>query len=324
MDGESHFFTLTRSADANTIKCYVDGVLAGSGTHTETSAPSTDTTCSFAWGWNFTGWVGGLTVLHEELSDVDISELYDAGRDVFSRESTDGRISKLLQYLGTPASLKSLDAGASTMPSEDLHLRTVSDALDEATAAELGTLFVDGSGSWRFHSRARRKATNPTLSIGEGSVLPLSDLTLTNPDNSAATVIVVNVEGQQSASAIDLVQVAELGEITGGPSGALKVTSTSLAKSYAQHLLAQQSTGDQLRVDEVVLKPTFDAGNMFAPLLDVEIGDRISVAVDPISSSPTADIAFDGFVESLSVTTNETDWTVSLRLSPEALSIVTF
>ena len=326
LDGDWHYLTLVRdgAGTAWTVQAFLDGVALGAAVTGPVETPSaTDPSETDTAGWQFVGWMGELSVLSEALSDTAIFETYQAWLDVFPVESTSDRIATVLGYLDLDASLFNLDAGATSMPSQDLHGVKVVDAIESAAVAELGMFFIDGAGRATFHNRERRTTGLPALAIGQGTAIPVFDVTYRTAEDVLFNVVVADIaSGTDSAAAVDAGRRARDGERL--LSVDLDVTSTVYAQSYVDHLLATRKDGS-LRVDSVTMKPLRDAANMFGPLLAAELGDRVTVNHNPVDDGgATADIVTTGFIERIEWASDGSDYVCTWRISPEALSLTTF
>ena len=68
-------------------------------------------------------------------------------------QSTGTRINKILDQVGFPANMRTIDTGNSLCQADPATLRTSLDALKNVEFSEQGAFYVDGSGTARFRSR---------------------------------------------------------------------------------------------------------------------------------------------------------------------------
>jgi len=284
MDGNWHFISLVRSGSGTswTVQAFLDGQpLADAVTGPVETPGGVDPAQVIAYGWNFLGWTGQISVFSEALSDVAITEIYDSYLDIFPQQATSDRIETILSsYLSLDPALINLDTGLSVMPTRNLHRKSVAEALDKAAEAELGLFFIDGKGRATLHNRTRRNLSVPILEVGQGTAVPISDVGYRSAEDMIVnTVVVDRAEGTDSASAVDRTCVAQDGEKR--LDVALDVTQQDLSQSYADHLLATRKTA-ALRIDRVTYKPD---PSTYGTLLAAKLSDRLRVKHDPIDDN---------------------------------------
>ena len=68
-------------------------------------------------------------------------------------QSTGTRIGKILDQIGFPANMRTIDTGNSLCQADPASLRTSLDALKNVEFSEQGAFYIDGSGTARFRSR---------------------------------------------------------------------------------------------------------------------------------------------------------------------------
>ena len=320
-DGSWHHLAVVRTGSGTTwtVEAFLDGDSLGAAVTGPVETPWAGPTTFEGFGTDLIGNMAQISYLLEALSDVAVSEIYDAFLDIFPAQPSDERISDAWGYLGLPAAWENLGAGATTMAGETLAGQSVLSAINAAALSEYGLVFVDGSGVLRLHPRTQRTASLAVTDIGEGTAMPIVDLTMTATNDLMTNAVVVTYAEGLSVAAVDLTALARDGERV----ESVTINSgRAMAQGYADHLLAQRKdTTSRVEAVDLVASPT--AANIFS-CLSAELSDRINVNYDPRDDGgASADIDFDGFIESINWHI-DSEWHVTWRISPQALSITGF
>ncbi|MCP4961130.1 MAG: hypothetical protein GY925_17930 [Actinomycetia bacterium] len=148
--------------------------------------------------------------------------------------------------------------------------------------------------------------------------MPIVDIRYSDGVDTRRNSVVVTYDGG-TVSAVDTTAVARDGEIR--ETVTLPVASESYAQAWADHVVntrANQTT----RVDTVTISAGRDPDNIVRTVLELEIGDRVTVYHTPVDDTGTPDvIEFTGFVERMSWDLGGDRWWLTLTLSPEAFSL---
>jgi hypothetical protein len=163
-DGAAHHLVVTRSTGATgTFRFYVDGVLVGS----TTSAAILNSSMQMMIGTNritFSGtintFIDELAIYPVALSAAQILNHYKLGTAPWAGDTTGQRVSRLLDIIGWPAALRSIDTGLTVLPglASDAFANGPIDTLQHfqsVVEAEGGRLFTGRDGSLVFHERHR-------------------------------------------------------------------------------------------------------------------------------------------------------------------------
>jgi hypothetical protein len=165
-DGLTHFAAVT--SDGATATLWIDGVsVATAGI----SAAGVIRDCVGGSDLGLSPFTG--TVSHvaswPSLTGADVAAIYRAGAGL--AESGTSRITRLAGYAGVPVG--SLDTSLTNVPGQSTTGKSAFEAIQEVADAELGLVFVDGSGSLTFHNRNRVAAkTVPDLTLDRQWVTP--------------------------------------------------------------------------------------------------------------------------------------------------------
>jgi hypothetical protein len=176
-DGATHWLEMTFSAGTWTL--YIDGVSIGTRADSAFPAGRYDLGST---GSSGTGGFGGVLahfVLFSAAPSVSrVSAHSDAVRTGFVGEAGTARITRLAGYANLPVG--TLDASLTNVAFTDITGKSVWEALQQVTDAEMGLSFFDGSGDLTFHNRNRAASkTSPDLTLDKqyltADVQPVTD-----------------------------------------------------------------------------------------------------------------------------------------------------
>lgn len=156
------------------VSLYLDGVLAdstfgtGSGVPVPTSIAEVGVGANYTGSWStmFAGTLAHATVYGHALTAEQALAHYTAGATGFAGETTDERIERIARYAGLvdPAQL-ALDVAASQVAAQTFDGGKPLDLMQEATAAEDGTLFMAGVDELTLHARTRRLISTSAFAL---------------------------------------------------------------------------------------------------------------------------------------------------------------
>lgn len=234
------------------------------------------------------------------------------------QELTGRRVGALLNLVGWPANMRSVDVGLTTMPASVQSVSAWS-ALLEAQDSEMGELYVGPDGTARFRSRdsivsaTRSRVSQATFGDGVGEqFFATPSVSFTDQQILNAINVVFNAAGDayliSDATSMSLYDVHddELQIRTADPVTAVNI-GTFLVNLFSQ---------PQARVQSITVKPFRDPTNLFPQVLGRQLGDRISVKFQPPGGG--ARIVHDCFIRgiqhSFSALANARDWTTTFVL----------
>jgi hypothetical protein len=234
-------------------------------------------------------------------------------------EGSGARVNAILDAIGWPAGMRSIDTGQSTMQARVYETANAKAELQLVARSEQGVLFVSPTGVITFHERHRRwkppyNASLVTFSNQPtGAELPLSDATLNYTKDRIRNYVTVNQDAGVSVLRTDT------SSITNYRRRALNLDTILNdvvdVESAADYLL-QKGKDPIARVEAIVLEPQQDV-NLWAQALGRELGDRVTTIIRP-PGSPTTTITNVGVIERIehSWDTGSRRWTTTFRLSP--------
>lgn len=161
--------TLSVSGAGATLTLYVDGTLAA--TNTSGVAAAFAPTRLRVGNTNLVGSLSHVAVFHSAsaLTAGRVDAQADAALNGFAGESGTARITRTAGYANL--ALGTLDTSLTNVAFSDITGTSAWDAIQQATDAEMGVTFIDGSGNLIFHNRNRVPAkTAPDLTLAASFV----------------------------------------------------------------------------------------------------------------------------------------------------------
>jgi hypothetical protein len=313
------------SSTNKTYELYVNGVLIVSTTQTSNATLATscgalggafNVPAGFACQWaewaTYTSGSGG----NVSVSGIQNRATYQSNYAEFGAQTSSARVSTLLDAIGWPVGLRSIETGASTVQATgSLSGKTAADVLAAAADDELGNVFVDGSGRVVFHARAHRNSATSVATFGEGpGEVPYEEGVQVDFDE---TYVYNRVEVTQSgvtpsyvSSSSDLASQAVYGlrvltrSTSASAAADVDGQAVTLLARYKQPV-ARMST---LPV-EIRSKPT-----LIGAVLAREIGELATVKRRPIGAPV---ITLQAFIDGVEDKISTTAWTRTFLLTPK-------
>lgn len=285
---------------------YVNGVAyttvatdAGATATTTTGTIPSDALCvGYRLGGAFTlNWAGAIDefAVYQSAEAVDplpaarVSAHYIAGTTPWTGDLPGVRAGRVLDEAGWPASLRELDAGATTFQSAAIDGQTVLEHLQKTAETEAGAVFVNRSGHVRLISRAAlaTRVSQATFGDGAGEIgyravrFDDGDATIKN----RATISRLNGVAK---TASDAASVAEFGTQQYTLDGLLHNTEAH-SQSYATWVVTnyEEPARRVVGLEAGPAKAGAEA-TLYAQILGREIGDVITVKVRPTGGGTAA------------------------------------
>lgn len=165
-DGAIHSYAFSSDAGGNYVE-YVDGAVTSSGVGGSLSPLRSFSVGGRAPGTgvaNYAGSIAAVALYPSVLTGTQVAQLSTAGLTGFSGESGTTRITRLAGYSSLP--LGTLDTSLTNVAATDISGSSTAEALRQVADAEVGILYVDGSGNFVFHNRNRVPAkTAPDITV---------------------------------------------------------------------------------------------------------------------------------------------------------------
>jgi len=316
-DGRTHVAaaTLALSGGSYTLRLFVDGVERGTAAAWSTSdgIPMVLDRLDVGGGhWPrtlFTGTISHVAAFREALSGATLLEHSAANSDGFAGETSDERIERVWSWLGMPAELLDLDAGAATMGHIDPTGRDSWTYLQDVATTEGGILFVSSDGLLTLHSRTRSFDVGAAADVTVSAAVIDPSTRLVHSMADVVNDITVTRSGGAVARVVDSASVAEYGYI----SDSLTVYSDNDGDAFdrANWSLGLRST-PTTRLPELALDALSEPGTA-ADVRALDIGSRVQITGMPAQGAATFDLRVQGYTERIgaggwSVTANTTPY----------------
>ena len=323
-DGGTHHVAFTRNSSGGTLAGYRDGVLswglvsgnlASPMSGVLIGAPKNDPT-----GYNpYVGRIAHVITYNTALSGARVAAHYDALVEALSGQTTDQRISWILDEIGWPAGLRNLETGKTTLgPATFQPGDGALNYLRLCAATEDGLLFITADGKirlldryWRYTNTA---ATAPQITFtDDGSGISVSNLELEPADDE----LLVNVarftrRGGTEQVAVNTASRALYGEAGKQRTDLLHRTDGE-TRSQAEWTVATQGTPTP-RIPRVTVNLHKLPPERQAQLLALELGHRVRCTRTPqaVGAAFSIDLVVDGIKNAVTAT----EWVMELFLSP--------
>lgn len=316
-DGRTHTgaVSLSLSAGTYTLRLWVDGVERGTAATVTTGAVLAVALTELRVGGAeyprnlFTGTICHVAGFTTALAGATLLEHHAANSDGFAGETSDERIERVWSWLGMPAELLDLDAGAATMGHIDPTGRDSWTYLQDVATTEGGILFVSSDGLLTLHSRTRSFDVGATADVTVSAAVIDPSTRLVHSMADVVNDITVTRSGGAVARVVDSASVAEYGYI----SDSLTVYSDNDGDAFdrANWSLGLRST-PTTRLPELALDALSEPGTA-ADVRALDIGSRVQITGMPAQGAATFDLRVQGYTERIgaggwSVTANTTPY----------------
>jgi hypothetical protein len=200
------------------------------------------------------------------------------------------RVNAILDDIAFPVSLRSVDAGDSTLQADPGTPRTALEALQTVENSEFGGFFVDAQGQATFVSRSNlitRPATSLYSFSDTGTNISYTNAVVAFDDTQILNDVTVTRSGGTAQNAFDQTSIDTYFLHSGKREGILVQTDTE-ALNQAKGILATRKD-PEIRIDSIQLN-LYDDVNPNKPLsgVDIELLDGVTVTKTmPGSSSIT-------------------------------------
>lgn len=322
-DGNWHHVVGTCD-NTGALRIYIDGALSGGPTGNAIS--NGGDTIQIAGGGTllgtgpvyfdfFAGTIADVSVYNFGLSATQVAAHY-AARTAWPNELTGARIGHLLDVAGWPAADRTVEAGASTMPSLPSPGKALSE-MSDAALSENGLLFQGPDGKmnflqrWHLLTAAASKASQATFGEGAGELRYARWLDVAMDELDIWNDVQMQRAGGQTQYAADTASQDGNGQRTLSQSG-LKNTSDLEMWDRANWALNHYKT-PLTRVRGITVTPLSDPVNLFPQALGRALWDRITVKRRPPGGGPvfTQDSIIEGIRHKFIPGAWSTTWTLS-------------
>jgi hypothetical protein len=169
-------------------------------------------------------------------------------------ETTGARITKILDSISWPASMRDIDTGQTTVQADPATQRTALAALQTVANTEYGAVYVDGSGDLVFQDRAYTVSSvgqTPVVFKDDGTAIGYFDVKWVLDDTQVYNKATITRQGGTVQTVIDQPSIDKYFTHSYNLTGLLMETDAE-ALQYGQAFIASRQETN-IRVDELTL-----------------------------------------------------------------------
>ena len=256
-----------------------------------------------------------------KLGQVGFSEVGSSTRLGYSDEVelSSVRVSRLLDSIGFPSALKSIELGTMNLQQQAITQNLLS-AMRECELAENAQFFIGADGKATFRNRDYKLSNTKAINIqatfdNSGSNLPYEDVVTSFDTNEVLNVY----EWTRNSGNTQYVADADsINRYTAKTSTQTTINTTDEnVLSIIQQKISETSTPIE-RIDELQISPRQDTA-LWPKVLGLNFGDRVKVNItNPNGSTFTDEV----WIESInhSISSSNQDWNYNISLSPAGSS----
>ncbi len=292
-DGKPHSIVVMR--DNTTLQLWVDGVSQG----TATMGGAVRASADYIQVGNYISRYDGVTgldvpglvpfngnvqhvVLYNDVMSTANAAALGGWLIGWANQSSSDRIGKILDLVGWPSSLRSIETGQTTLAATNLATSALAEAQLVETS-ENGRLFVDRSGNVAFHNRVRDiTSAAPTVTFGTTdsatSVQVIAGSTSLRYDRDYLVNDVTVTAPAASATARDATSITSYGRRRQSRQTLLRTAND--VRSLAE-LVVQDYKDPKVRTDGFQVRPARAPSTAWPIVLDLEIGSKVTLSRTP-------------------------------------------
>ena len=204
-------------------------------------------------------------------------------------ETTGSRVTKILDTIGWPASMRDIDTGQTTVQADPATQRTALSALQTVATTEFGAIYMSADGKAVFQDRSVTStsvAGTPKVFSDDGSGIGYNNVLWVFDDTQIYNLATITRTGGSVQTVSDSASIAQYFTHSYNQSGLLMQTDAE-ALNYAQAFVASRKD-TAVRVDSLTLdlqQDNYDAGTIAG--LDLDFFDPITVTTSQPNSTLT-------------------------------------
>lgn len=204
-------------------------------------------------------------------------------------ETTGSRVTKILDSIGWPASMRDIDTGQTTVQADPATQRTALSALQTVATTEFGAIYMSADGKAVFQDRSVTStsvAGTPKVFSDDGSGIGYNNVLWVFDDTQIYNLATITRTGGSVQTVSDSASIAQYFTHSYNQSGLLMQTDAE-ALNYAQAFVASRKD-TAVRVDSLTLdlqQDNYDAGTIAG--LDLDFFDPITVTTSQPNSTLT-------------------------------------
>tara|TARA_R110000824_G_scaffold297909_3_gene486150 strand:+ start:287 stop:1549 length:1263 start_codon:yes stop_codon:yes gene_type:complete len=256
-----------------------------------------------------------------KLGQVGFSEIGSSTRLGYSDvvESSSVRVSRLLDSIGFPSALKSIQTGTMNVQQQAINKNLLA-AMRECELAENAQFFIGPDGKATFRNRDYKLSNAKAITVqaifdNSGSNLPYEDVVTSFDTNEVLNVY----EWTRSNGNTQYVADADsINRYTAKTSTASTInTSDANVKSIIEQKISETSTPIE-RIDALEISPRQDTA-LWPKVLGLGFGDRVKVNITNPNESTFSD---EVWIESIehNISSAQQNWNYNISLSPAGSS----
>tara|TARA_R110002050_G_scaffold2139_2_gene13082 strand:+ start:13451 stop:14713 length:1263 start_codon:yes stop_codon:yes gene_type:complete len=256
-----------------------------------------------------------------KLGQVGFSEIGSSTRLGYSDvvESSSVRVSRLLDSIGFPSALKSIQTGTMNVQQQAINKNLLA-AMRECELAENAQFFIGPDGKATFRNRDYKLSNAKAITVqaifdNSGSNLPYEDVVTSFDTNEVLNVY----EWTRSNGNTQYVADADsINRYTAKTSTASTInTSDANVKSIIEQKISETSTPIE-RIDALEISPRQDTA-LWPKVLGLGFGDRVKVNITNPNGSTFSD---EVWIESIehNISSAQQNWNYNISLSPAGSS----
>ena len=202
-------------------------------------------------------------------------------------ETTGSRVTKILDTVGWPASMRDIDTGLTTVQADPATQRTCLSALQTVATTEYGAIYMGADGKCVFQDRAVTQGSiggTPVVFADDGSGIGYNDVKWVFDDTQIYNLATITRTGGAVQTASNAASIAKYFTHSYNQSGLLMQTDAE-ALNYATAFIASRES-TTVRVDSLTLdlqQDSYGAGTIAG--LDLDFFDPITVTTSQPSST---------------------------------------
>lgn len=235
------------------------------------------------------------------------------------QELSSTRISRILDSIGFPSALRSIDTGTKEVISQPTTTNVLT-GLKDCEKAENGQFFIGRTGNAVFRNRAYKYSnslatTSQATFDNSGSNLPYQDVSLSFDDNEVINSYSWTRSGGSTQFSADADSITRYTAINSTET-TININDTDVLSVINQKL--SETAIPIIRIDSLVVNPRQDT-SIWQHALGRELGDRITVKITNPNGTTFSD---ELFIESInhSVNASGQTWNWTMTLSPAGTS----
>ena len=204
-------------------------------------------------------------------------------------ETTGSRVTKILDTIGWPASMRDIDTGQTTVQADPATQRTALSALQTVATTEFGAVYMSADGKAVFQDRSVTAGSiggTAKVFSDDGSGIGYNNVLWVFDDTQIYNLATITRTGGSVQTVSDSASIAQYFTHSYNQSGLLMQTDAE-ALNYAQAFVASRKD-TAVRVDSLTLdlqQDNYDAGTIAG--LDLDFFDPITVTTSQPNSTLT-------------------------------------